>query len=159
MKAQVLLPILLFLVVPLSAQAHDTSHAAMQARGKMAMGVDQNASKHVFDDLADGGRIQLQTDSADSTAIGAIRAHLQTIASAFQAGDFSTPAFVHAGNVPGTDVMKARRSVITYQFAPLPRGGEIRITTRDPEALHAVHQFLAYQRTAHQAAGHDMRMQ
>lgn len=141
---------------PLSAQAHDTSYASMQARGQMAMGVDQRRSHHVFDDLPDGGRIELQADSADSTAIAAIRAHLSTVASAFQAGNFSTPAFVHAGAVPGTSVMAARRSLITYAFTALPRGGEVRMTTRDAEALRAIHQFLAYQREEHHAAGHEM---
>ena len=151
-----LLPLLGLAVAPLQAQNRDTSYRAMQARGQMAMGVDQNASHHVFDDLPDGGRIELQVDSEDSTAIGAIRAHLSTIASAFQAGNFSTPAFVHDGQVPGTGVMAAKRSVITYAFAPLPRGGEVRITTHDAEALHAVHQFLAYQRQEHHAMGHAM---
>jgi len=141
-----LIPLLVLTAASLSAQSRDTSYAAMQARGQMAMGVDQKASKHVFDDLADGGRIELQADSADSTAIAAIRAHLETVASAFKAGDFSTPTFVHSGAVPGTDVLTAKRSVITYRFAPLTRGGEIRITTRDPEAVHAIQQFLAYQR-------------
>lgn len=147
---------LLLLAAPLGAQTRDTSYKAMQARGQMAMGVDQNASHHVFDDLPDGGRIELQADSADATAIAAIRAHLATIASAFQAGNFSTPDFVHAGKVPGTDVMAAKRSAITYAFAALPRGGEVRIRTHDVEALHAVHQFLAYQRQEHHAMGHDM---
>lgn len=141
---------------PLSAQAHDTSYAQMLARGQMGMGVDQRRSHHVFDDLPDGGRIKLQADSADSTAIAAIRAHLSTVASAFQAGNFSTPEFVHDGPVPGTDVMTARHTVIGYAFAALPRGGEVRITTHDPEALHAIHQFLAYQRQEHHAAGHHL---
>lgn len=123
----------------------------------MAMGVDQNASRHVFDDLPDGGRIELQADSVDSTAIAAIRAHLSTVASAFQAGNFSTPDFVHSDRVPGSDVMAAKRTVITYAFALLPRGGEVRITTHDAEALHAIHQFLAYQRQEHHAMGHAMR--
>ena len=142
--------------LPLSAQSHDTAYARMQARGQTAMGVDQRKAHHVFDDLPDGGRIELQADSADSTAIGAIRAHLSMVASAFQAGNFSTPAFVHAGAVPGTSVMAARRSLITYVFGALPRGGEVRITSHDAEALHAIHQFLAYQRQEHHAAGHDM---
>jgi hypothetical protein len=144
------------MAVPLMAQARDTSHARMQARGQMAMGVDQNASKHVFDDLPDGGRIELQADSIDSTAIAAIRAHLSTVASAFQSGNFSTPEFVHAGSVPGTAIMAAKRAAITYTFAPLPQGGEVRISTHDAEALHAIHQFLAYQRQEHHAMGHVM---
>lgn len=144
------------LATPLAAQSRDTSYRAMQTRGQMAMGVDQNASRHVFDDLPDGGRIELQANSTDSTAIAAIRAHLSTVASAFGAGNFAAPEFVHAGPVPGTDVMAAKRSVITYTFASLPRGGEVRITTHDAEALHAIHQFLAYQRQEHHAMGHDM---
>jgi len=154
MKSFALL-LLLALAAPLAAQS-DTSHARMLARGQMAMGVDQNASRHVFDDLPDGGRIELQADSLDSTAIAAIRAHLSTIASAFEAGNFSTPDFVHSDRVPGTGVMAAKRSVIGYAFAELPRGGEVRITTHDAEALHAIHQFLAYQRQEHHAMGHAM---
>ncbi|HEX4634146.1 MAG TPA: hypothetical protein VH163_09945 [Gemmatimonadales bacterium] len=150
------LPLLCLIAVPLPAQARDTSHARMQARGQMAMGVDQNTSKHVFDDLSDGGRIELQADSVDSEAIAAIRAHLSTVASAFQAGNFTTPEFVHGGSVPGTGVMAAKRSAISYTFAPLPRGGEVRISTHDAEALHAIHQFLAYQRQEHHAMGHAM---
>ena len=148
--------LLVIAAAPLSAQARDTSYARMQDRGKMAMGVDQHSSRHVFDDLPDGGRIELQADSADSTAIAAIRAHLSTVASAFQAGNFSTPEFVHSGTVPGTDVMAAKRSAIAYTFARLPRGGEVRISTQDVEALHAIHRFLAYQRQEHHAMGHDM---
>ncbi|HYK09583.1 MAG TPA: hypothetical protein VEV39_02165 [Gemmatimonadales bacterium] len=149
--------ILFLLSASLAAQSRDTSYAGMQSRGQRAMGVDQNKARHVFDDLADGGRIELQSDSADSTAIAAIRAHLSTIASAFQAGNFSTPAFVHAGTVPGTAVMAKKRAAIAYAFAILPRGGEVRITTHDAEALHAIHQFLAYQRQEHHAIGHEMQ--
>ena len=35
----------------------DSAFAAMQTRGQAVMGVDQYASAHVFEDLADGGRI------------------------------------------------------------------------------------------------------
>jgi hypothetical protein len=31
----------------------------------------------------------------------------------------------------------------------------VRITTADPAAVEAVHQFLAFQRHEHHAAGHD----
>ena len=150
--------ILVLLTAPLAAQSRDTSYPRMQARGQMAMGVDQNASRHVFDDLPDGGRIELQADSADATAIAAIRAHLSAIVSSFQAGNFSTPEFVHDGSVPGTDVLAAKRARDDQlrTFAAPPRGGEVRITTRDTEALHAIHQFLAYQRQAHHAMGHAM---
>ncbi len=38
----------------------DSGFAALQARGKVVMGVDQYASVHRFDALPDGGRIELR---------------------------------------------------------------------------------------------------
>jgi hypothetical protein len=129
----------------------DTAFAAMQSRGARAMGVDQYTSAHHFESLPDGGRIELQAAGDDSASTARIRDHLREIARAFGAGDFATPGFVHAGDVPGTRVMRERRDAITYAFAPLPRGGEVRIATRDSLALDAVHAFLAYQRREHMA--------
>ncbi|HSJ32467.1 MAG TPA: hypothetical protein VK933_13585 [Longimicrobiales bacterium] len=135
-----------------AAAANDTAFAALQARGLKAMGVDQYTSTHRFDALDDGGRIELQRDVDDAAGVTQIREHLQGIAAAFKSGDFSTPAFVHMQQVPGADVMAARRNVITYTFSELPRGGELRITTRDPAALEAIHAFLSFQRSDHRTA-------
>ena len=137
-------------------RAQDSSFAAMQQRGKIAMGVDQYTSVHKFDDLPDGGRIELQRDSDDSAGVHAIRAHIHGIADAFAKGDFRTPAFVHMTDVPGVKVMAARRSVIRYSPKELPRGAELRITSTDPEVIKAIHQFMAFQRGEHHAGGHDM---
>lgn len=134
----------------------DTGFAAMQARGAEAMGVDQYTSSHVFEDLPDGGRIVLQRDAVDSAGTAAIRRHMEAIAEAFRNGDFRIPGFVHARTVPGTEVMAARRSRIIYQADTVPRGGEVRILTRDSLALGAIHDFLAFQRSEHHAAGHMM---
>jgi hypothetical protein len=127
----------------------DTAFAALQARGKMAMGVDQYASVHHFDLLPNGGIIALQMKDDDSLAIAQIRAHLKLIQHAFEAGDFSTPQFVHVREMPGTDVMARRRAQIKYAYNDLPRGAEVRITTSDPEALEAIGNFLAAQRGDH----------
>jgi len=138
------------------ASAQDSSFAAIQQRGKMAMGVDQYTSVHHFDDLVDGGRIQLQGDGKDSAAVHAIRAHLHGISKAFASGDFSMPEFVHMKKVPGTAVMAERRSAIKYTLRELPGGGELRMTTTDTVARRAIHEFLAFQRGEHRAPGHDM---
>ncbi len=162
--------VFLFLPVaaPLAAQAHDSSHdhaamhgsdtafAAMQERGRSAMGVDQYSSVHRFDALPDGGRIVLQRDASDTAGVRTIRAHLKLIASHFAGGDFSIPGFVHAEAVPGSDVMQARRATIRYRFAPLPGGGAVRITTTDPPSIRAVHRFLAFQRSEHHASGNAL---
>jgi hypothetical protein len=134
-------------------RAQDTSFAGIQRRGQQAMGVDQYTSTHKFDALPDGGRIELQRDSDDSAGVAVIRAHIRDIAAAFRNGDFSTPAFVHMQRVPGTTVMAAKRKVITYEPKDLPRGAELRIRTTDPEALIAIHEFMAFQRSDHHAGG------
>ena len=64
--------------------AQDSSFAAMQQRGKIAMGVDQYTSIHHFDDLADGGRIRFERDRNDTTGAHAIQVHLRGIAKAFR---------------------------------------------------------------------------
>ena len=131
----------------------DTSFAAMQERGKQAMGVDQYTSTHKFDSFPDGGRIELQRTGDDSVGVAAIRAHIRDIAKAFESGDFSTPEFVHMQTVPGTKEMSALRSTITYVAHDLPRGAELRITTKDTTALNAIHEFMAFQRGEHHASG------
>ncbi len=134
----------------------DSAFAAMQARGQTVMGVDQYASGHVFEDLGDGGRIVLDADNLSDTAgIVAIRQHMRDIATAFRAGDFAKPFRVHAQVVPGTSIMAARRTEITYEATDRPRGAEVRIRTTDSAAVAAIHAFLAFQRTAHHAAGHE----
>ena len=131
----------------------DGSFAGVQERGRGVMGVDQYASTHMFDSTPAGGRIELQSDTDDPAAIAQIRTHLQQQRDAFVAGDFANPAEVHAGAVPGSDIMAARRSAITYTFRELPRGGEIVIATRDAHARAAIHDFLAFQRSDHRAQG------
>ena len=135
------------------AKPADTAFAAMQKRGGMAMGVDQYTSAHKFDITPDGGRIQLQRGSNDSLGVVQIRAHMKLIQHAFQTGDFSTPVFVHSHDMPGTAVMSRKRSAITYSYADLPLGGEVRLTSSDPEAIAAIHEFMLAQRAEHHAGG------
>lgn len=130
---------------------NDSAFRALQQRGKGTMGVDQYASRHRFEDLPDGGRIELQMREADSAGVAAIRAHLQLIAQQFREGVFSAPEATHAMVVPGTVVMAAKKEQIQYSYHPLPQGGEVRISTDDPEALRAVRDFLAFQRSDHHA--------
>jgi hypothetical protein len=138
------------------AARRDPSFAAVQARGAVAMGVNQFTSSHIFEPLPDGGRIELQRDVADSEGTAQIRRHMQEIAAQFAAGDFRLPGFVHAQAVPGTDVMTAKRAAITYAVESLPRGAAVRLHSDDPAAIEAIHAFLAFQRHDHHApARHD----
>jgi hypothetical protein len=130
----------------------DSAFAEIQARGHVAMGVDQYTSLHKFEPLPDGGRIALQRDARDTAGVSQIRAHMQRIASAFGRGDFTLPGFVHAREVPGTREMRARRSLIRYSADTLPGGAAVRLTTTDSTAVAAIHEFLVFQRHDHRAS-------
>jgi hypothetical protein len=130
----------------------DSAFSEVQARGHVAMGVDQYTSLHTFEPLPDGGRIVLQRDARDTAGVSQIRAHMQRIASAFARGDFTLPGFVHAREVPGTREMRARTSRIRYSADTLPGGAVVRLTTADSTAIAAIHEFLAFQRHDHRAS-------
>jgi hypothetical protein len=131
----------------------DSAFARVQSRGYVAMGVDQYTSSHRFEPLPDGGRITLERNGNDSSGAAQIRSHMRTIAVAFQRGNFTLPGFVHDREVPGTTVMAARRSHISYTTDSLPHGAQLRIHSDDTAAVNAIHQFLAFQRRDHRAAG------
>jgi hypothetical protein len=133
----------------------DSAFALVQARGHVAMGVDQYTSSHQFESLPDGGRISLQRDPGDSAGVAQIRSHMRTIAAAFAQGDFALPGLVHARDVPGTAVMAAHRSQISYIADTLAGGGQVRLRTSDPSAVAAIHQFLAFQRQDHRSTSHE----
>ena len=134
--------------------AADEAFAGVQARGAAAMGVNQYTSRHVFESLPDGGRIQLEREVEDSAGADQISRHMRHIAERFASGDFALPGFVHARVVPGTAVMAAKRGAIAYSVEILPRGAALRLRTSDPTALAAIHDFLAFQRQDHHAGGH-----
>jgi hypothetical protein len=141
---------------PATSPAADSSFAAMKARGAMVMGVSQDASEHVFEDLPDGGRIVYRMlDPADTEGASTIRRHLRSIRDSFAVGVFHGPAEVHGVEVPGTAEMARLRGEISFAAHDIPSGAELRISSADSRAIAAIHAFLAFQRMDHRAAGHD----
>jgi hypothetical protein len=139
-----------------STAAGDSGFAGVQQRGAVIMGVNQYTSRHVFEPLADGGRIELQRSVEDSAGVAQIRRHMQLIARQFAAGDFRLPGVVHDREVPGTRIMADRHGAISYTVESLPRGGAVRVRSSDTVAVRAIHDFLAFQRQDHHAsARHD----
>ena len=134
-----------------STAASDSGFAGVQRRGAVVMGVNQYTSRHVFQPLPDGGRIELQRGVADSAGIAQIRRHMALIARQFAGGDFHLPGVVHDREVPGTRVMAERRAAIGYSVESLPRGGAVRVRSGDSVAVQAIHDFLAFQRQDHHA--------
>jgi hypothetical protein len=128
---------------------HDT-HSRMNERGEQGMGFSQTATTHRFFLKADGGVVQVESNSAtDATNRDNIRMHLTHIAPAFASGDFDIPMFVHGTVPPGVPEMKRLRERIHYSFEETPTGGRVVITTADKESLIAIHKFLRFQIDEH----------
>jgi len=139
--------VLLMLVLSHGAAPPDRA----QDRAAMAMGFDQEKTAHHFSLYNDGGAIAvIVRDPADTQNLDAIRNHLRHIASLFKAGDFDAPMLVHdTKDVPGIDVLAARKQTLTYRYVETATGGRVDILTTDVDSLHAIHAFLRYQIREH----------
>ena len=134
--------------------------AALKQRGALAMGFDQDKTTHQFTKTAGGGSIEVEVkDAADIESRRQIRSHLKEIAGAFTRGDFAKPFQTHAEVPPGVPAMQRLKSAIRYKYEETPRGGMVRISTADADALAAVHEFLSYQAREHHGghAGTDRK--
>ena len=120
--------------------------AGVDARGDHAMGFDHDKTTHHFLMRKDGGLIEITAnDPKDAASRKAIRAHLPHIARMFGAGDFEAPMFIHDTHPPGVPTLKRLKSEIRYRYEPIKGGGRVRITTKNPEAVAAVHDFFRMQ--------------
>ena len=129
-----------------------TGHQAdVEKHGDEAMGFPHDTTTHHFRLLPDGGAIEVTVnDPKDTAGMQAIRSHLNHIVTMFSTGDFSIPMFVHSQTPPGVTEMKDRRAEISYTLEELAAGGRVRITTKNADALNAIHDFLNFQIEDHQ---------
>ena len=143
----------LFAAATLAAQdasACAAHHAGVDARGDQVMGFDHAKTTHHFSLTADGGVIAVSAnDTTDTESRDAIRSHLSHIARVFASGDFDAPMLIHDQVPPGVPVMKKKKSAIKYAYAETKTGAEVVISTNDPKALAAVHDFLQFQISDH----------
>lgn len=127
-----------------------TKQDSMVMRGDHVMGFSASKTTHHFRLFADGGEIAVTANEASDVASREmIRMHLSHIALMFSAGDFDAPMLIHDTTPPGVPTMKKLRDQIRYEYEQIPAGGRVRIETRDPQALDAVHAFLLFQIVEH----------
>jgi hypothetical protein len=140
------------LAFPARAQDHAKhDHGAdTTSRGNSAMGFDADKTAHHFLQNSAGGTIQVTAnDAADTASRETIQMHLQHVAERFKAGDFDIPMFVHDQVPPGVAVMKRLKAEISYKYATMDRGGRVEISTKNAEAVAAIHEFLRFQIVEH----------
>ena len=130
--------------------AQDHKHEDMQKRGNAGMGFDQEKTTHHFLLTKNGGIIQVTANSAeDKDSLSQIRMHLQHIQHAFEAGDFNIPMFVHDQTPPGVATMTRLKDQLRYKYEPMEKGGRVVISSDNPEAVTALHDFLRFQVKEH----------
>ena len=115
------------------------------------MGFSHDKTTHHFRLLNDGGAIEAVTnDPADSASRQEIREHLQHIATMFSQGDFNAPMLIHARTPPGVPTMKKLRNQIQYRVEDVAKGARVRVSSSNPKAVAAIHDFLRFQIQDHQ---------
>lgn len=122
----------------------------MNERGDHVMGFDHMKTTHHFRLFADGGSIEVVANSPqDVDSRDQIRMHLGHIAKMFAEGNFNAPMLIHDQTPPGVPAMKKLKSDIQYKFEETAQGARVRISTSNPEALNAIHDFLKFQIKEH----------
>jgi hypothetical protein len=130
----------------MSMSADDKHHEEVNKHGDEAMGFSHLKTTHHFRLSPAGGSVDVQAnDPKDTTSRDQIRAHLQKITTAFKNGDFSSPMMTHSRVPPGVPTMQRLKGDIEYKYADTKTGGKVLISTKDPEALKAIHEFLRFQ--------------
>ena len=130
--------------------AQDEHHSGVNQRGDHVMGFSHDKTTHHFRLYSDGGTIEVDAnDPKDTQSRDQIQMHLGHIAKMFAAGDFKAPMLIHDRVPPGVPVMQELKSEIAYEFSKTERGGKVRITTKNPDALKAVYEFLRFQIADH----------
>lgn len=114
--------------------------------GVLPAAANPDVCTRVFEPLPDGGRIELQVGVDDSDSIAAIRRDLRALQRALARGDLAAPAAAALRDAPGARAMAANHAKLSWRYADLPRGGELRVKSASSEAIVALHQFLAFQR-------------
>lgn len=122
----------------------------MNKRGDHVMGFDHTKTTHHFLLQESGGSIEVTANNSDDVQSSEqIRMHLKHIAMMFADGNFNAPLLIHDQTPPGVLVMQDLKGEIKYNFEEIERGAAVRISTKNPKALKAIHDFLRFQIKEH----------
>ena len=126
------------------------NQTTMLERGDIAMGFNQSKIHHHFMSTSTGGEIMIMsTNASDTQTVNEIRSHVEDIQHEFSQGNFKKPFYIHAQNVPGTDVMTKKKDLIQYSVKNIDGGSVLVLTTNDTELLDAIQQFMNFQSSQH----------
>ncbi len=119
-------------------------------KGARVMPFDLEATTHVYEKTGNGGVQKVVADDPDDAEnVAAIREHLREEADAFGRGEFSDPASIHGGDMPGLAELEAGAGRVEVRYEDLPDGAQIVLESEDPELVAAVHEWFDAQLSDH----------
>lgn len=129
---------------------HQPADDQMNQRGDHIMGFDHTKTTHHFRLDESGGSIEVTANNSEDTeSTDQIRMHLKHIARMFADGNFNAPMLIHDQTPSGVPVMQELKGEIKYNYEEIGRGAAVRISTKNPTALKAIHDFLRFQIKEH----------
>ncbi|MFL6439546.1 MAG: hypothetical protein ACJ71Q_18380 [Terriglobales bacterium] len=157
MNCKTVAVVLLFAASAFGQQASDQHHSGVVQRGDHVMGFSHEKTMHHFRLTEDGGSIEaIANNSADANTRQQIREHLQHIAVMFSEGDFNAPMLIHARSPPGVLTMMKLRHGIQYHVEDLRDGARVRVSSQNPKAIAAIHDFLRFQIQDHRTGDSEV---
>lgn len=127
--------------------------ADVRARGPDVMSFSLDATQHVFEKTATGGTQRVVARDGHAEQVSQIREHLQGIARAFTARDFSGPTHIHGADMPGlADLKAAPADALTVTYRDVEDGAELTYRANTDALRDAVHRWFDAQLADH---GHD----
>ena len=148
--ASLILAVAAFVIVYAQQPKKDMADEQMNKRGDHVMGFDHTKTTHHFLLQERGGSIEVTANSSDDVeSREQIRMHLKHIAMMFADGNFNAPMLIHDQTPPGVPVMQELKTEIKYNYEETDRGAAVRILTKNPTALNAIHAFLRFQIKEH----------
>jgi hypothetical protein len=149
----------IFLLTSLPAFAqhehHDMSarQAEVAERGERVMPFNLGATTHVFIKARDGGVQRVfAKDTRDLDQVLAVREHLRTLATQFGNGDFSAPASIHGGDMPGlAQLQAAGPGELQVTYSEVVGGAQLRFRSSKGQLVTALHKWFDGQLADHGA--------
>ncbi|MFI6265839.1 hypothetical protein [Micromonospora sp. NPDC051006] len=126
--------------------------AQVAERGQSVMPFELDRTTHHFQ-KGNGGGVQtvVADDPRDVKQVDLVRRHLQQEAERFRRGDFTDPASIHGGQMPGLDVLRDSASRLEIEYGTTDDGARITYTSSDTTVVAALHAWFDAQVSDHGA--------
>ncbi len=117
--------------------------AMVHEMGSYVMPFSLEDTTHVFKQNPLGGVEQvLVKDPTNKDQIALIQMHLEYEASSFRQGNFSDPMKIHGEDMPGVNDMRKNVAEIVFTYHTLPNGAEIIYSSKNSNAISAIHTWF-----------------